>query len=227
MQAVILAAGRGTRMGTLTEAMPKPMLQVAGRSLLEHKFEVLPEAVDEVILVVGYMGHIVQQFFGGEFAGKRILYMLQENPTGGTAEALWLAKDILKDKFLVMNGDNLYGAEDIAACTAYDWAVLVQERGHVSSGRVVVKNGLVRDIAENSGHKGEKGYANTGLYALDMRIFDYPPAPKAPGSEELGLPQTMIQAVNDIDIHAVPANFWFEIKSPADLKRAEEALAAL
>ncbi len=226
MQAVIFAAGRGTRMGHLTDECPKPMLEVAGKPLLEYKFESLPEEVDEVIIVVSYCGHVVQKYFGGEFNGKRVLYVEQESPTGGTAQALWAARDILKDSFFVMNGDNLYGKDDLLACLSYEWAAVVQEREHIATGRVIVENGIVRDMVENSGHHGEKGYANTGLYKLDTRIFNYTPVPKAPGSDELGLPQTMMQAVNDIEIHAVPSSFWYEIKSPADLEKAAEVIAA-
>ena len=98
-------------MKELTETMPKPMLPVAGKPLLQHKLEALPQEIDEVIMVVGYFGHVVQQHFGGEFEGKRILYVEQENPVGGTADALKKAELLLKDRFLVMNGDNLYGAK--------------------------------------------------------------------------------------------------------------------
>lgn len=226
MQAVILAAGRGSRMGALTESTPKPMLEVGGKPLLEYKFEILPYDVDEIILIVGFMGSKIHDRFGGKWKEKNILYIEQENPEGGTADALWHAKDVLHDHFLVMNGDNLYALEDVAKCAAYDWSVLVQERDDVRTGRVIVENGLVKAIAENSEHQGQRGFANAALYSLDMRVFEYPPIPKAKGSSELGLPQTMMQAAHDIDIHAVPATFWFEVKSPEDLARAEEVLRA-
>lgn len=216
-------------MGELTEALPKPLLEVAGKTLLEHKFDALPFDVDEIILVVGYHGSKIHDRFGGLYKDKRILYVEQENPTGGTAEALWLAKDLLHDQFLVMNGDNIYAREDMAKCAALrDWSVLVQEREHVDTGRVIVdKEGWVKDISENTDHKGEPGFANTAFYALDTRLFDYPPVPKAKGSSELGLPQTIIQAARDIEIHAVPATFWIEIKSPEDLQKAEDVLSSL
>ncbi|MEK7093303.1 MAG: nucleotidyltransferase family protein [Patescibacteria group bacterium] len=225
MQAVILAAGRGTRMGALTDSTPKPMLQVAGKTLLEHKFDALPADVDEIIMVVGHMGGVIQSHFGGSYGNKRILYVEQENPQGGTAEALWLARDFLHDKFFVMNGDNIYGAEDMVECAKYEWAVLVQKRDEVRTGAVLVdEKRLVRGIAENSEHEGKEGYANTALYVLDMRVFNYPPIPKAAGSTELGLPQTMIQAAKDIPIQAVEASLWIEIKVPEDLQKAEEIL---
>lgn len=225
MQAVILAAGRGTRMGALTDSTPKPMLKVAGKTLLEHKLDALPSDVDEIILVVGHMGGVIQSYFGGVYGDRRILYVEQENPQGGTAEALWLTKDLLHDKFFVMNGDNIYGAQDMAECAKYEWAVLVQKRDEVRTGAVLVDGqGLVRGIAENTEHAGKEGYANTALYVLDMRIFDYPAVPKAKDSTELGLPQTMMQAAKDVPIQAVEASLWIEIKEPDDLKKAEEIL---
>jgi len=225
MQAVILAAGRGTRMGALTDSTPKPMLQVAGKTLLEHKLDALPSDVDEVIMVVGHMGGVIQSHFGGSYGEKRILYVEQDNPQGGTAEALWLARDFLHDKFFVVNGDNIYAEADIAECAKYEWAVLVQKCDEVRTGAVLVdKKRHATGIAENTEHAGAEGYANTGLYALDMRIFDYPAIPKAKGSTELGLPQTMMQAAQDIPIQAVEASLWIEIKEPADLPKAEDIL---
>ena len=239
MQAVILAAGRGTRMGALTDSTPKPMLQVAGKTLLEHKLDALPADVDEIIMVVGHMGGVIQSHFGGVYlprdaAGKaggdkRILYVEQDNPQGGTAEALWLTKDLLHDKFFVMNGDNIYGAEDMAECAKYEWAVLVKKREHMGRAANVVVNakGRVLDIVENLTDATAPGHINTALYVLDMRVFDYPAIPKAKGSTELGLPQTMMQAAKDIPIHAVEASLWIEIKAPEDLQKAEEILSTI
>src|SRR5215212_8859235 len=107
MQAVILAAGRGTRMVELTTEVPKPMLEVSGKTLLEYKFDALPEEVAEVIIIVGYLGSVIQRRFGGEYKGKKLFYVEQEE-LNGTAGALWHAKDILKDRFIVMMGDDIY-----------------------------------------------------------------------------------------------------------------------
>ena len=212
-------------MGSLTDATPKCLLQVAGKTLLEHKLDALPDEIDEVIIVVGYLGSKIHDFIGGIYNDKRVLYEEEENPTSGSAAALWRAKDILKGKFLVMNGDNLYARDDMEKCLTHDWAVLVKEVPTIRTGAVTVdKTNRVTGIAENTEHKGKKGYANTGLYALDTRIFNYTPVPKAAGSSELGLPQTMVQAAKDIRIEAVPATFWAEIKSPEDLEKAAQML---
>lgn len=215
-------------MGELTASVPKPMLKVAGKTLLEHKLDVLPREVDEVIIVVGYLGSVIHDYFGGIYGDRRILYVEQENPAGGTAEALWLASDLLADTFFVMNGDNIYAPQDMAACAKHEWAVLVEKREHVRTGAVITdSHGRIKSIAENTEHGGGPGFANTGFYFLDRRVFDYKPVPKAPGSDELGLPQTIVQAAEDLRIQAVPATYWIEIKEPADLERAERTLASL
>lgn len=210
-------------MRELTDTTPKSMLPVFNRPILEYKLDALPEEIDEVILVVGYLGSLIQGHFGGEYKGKRILYVEQEVPTG-TANALWEAKGILKGVFVVMNGDDLYVTEDIRACMEKPWAMLVQERDPLGSGGKVVvdENGRIQEIQEGA-HKGP-GLLNTGLYVLDERIFSYTPVPKGVGESEFGLPQTMMTAVGDIVITAVPATSWIQITAPEDLKKAEQIL---
>lgn len=228
MQCVILAAGRGTRMGRLTDNRPKPLLAVAGKDLIERKLEVLPPEIDEVIVIVGYLREMIESRFGERFAGKAMRYAAQENIVGGTADALWKAKEMLRDRFLILNGDDLYAAEDLAAMIAGDeWTVLGQKaEGPKSGGRLVVsESGEVTDIAEGT-HAGTL-LLNTNAFALDTRIFGVEPIPKAPGSRELGLPQTVLWATKalGIPLHAVEATRWIQITAPEDLKTAEAALS--
>ncbi len=228
MQAVILAAGRGKRMGDLTEGVPKPLLEVAGKTLLEHKLDMLPYDVDEVVLIVGYMGGTIQKKFGGEYSGKHIYYVEQEK-LDGTAGALWRAQSILRDEFLVLNGDDLYAKDDAVRCIAIKgWTMLVKETDDVRSGNVVIDDsGNVLDIQEGD-IDGTRGLTNTGMFALDMRIFEYPMVPKAEGSEEFGLPQTILSAskASGIPFSVVKATQWIQITSPEDIERAEALLKA-
>ncbi len=226
MQAVILAAGRGTRMGALSEHIPKPLLEVGGKSLLEHKFDALPAEVNEVIIIVGYLGGKIQERFGGNYAGKRILYVEQE-VLDGTMGALSRAKGLLKDRFLVLNGDDIYARQDIwALAKSEGWAVLGLEREDLKSAAKLVLNedGTVREIIEASHHDGGAGFLSTGAFVLDTSVFNYPLTPKAPGSDEYGLPQTIL--ASDQPLKLVPATFWIVITAPEDLARAEEALKA-
>jgi NDP-sugar pyrophosphorylase family protein len=229
MQAVILAAGRGTRMGKLTETLPKPMLPMNGKTLLEHKFDALPEEVHEIILIVGYLQETISAKFGDSYNGKKLIYIEQENIVGGTMDALMQAKDVLTEKFLVMMGDDLYSKEDIAAIIAHDWAVLVQRVPDTGGGGKVVygSDGHVIDIIESGGHAGGEGGINTNMWVLDPRIFAYPSVPKAPGSSELGLPQTVLAAskASGIPVDVVEATRWIQITNPDDLHKAEAVLS--
>lgn len=224
MQCVILAAGRGIRMGKLSEATPKALLTVAGKTLIEHKLDALPEEIDEVIIVVGYMGSAIQRYLGGLYEGKHILYIEQERQNG-TAGALWSARQVLKDSFLVMNADDIYAKEDIeAAAKSKPWSVLGLKVNSLGSGAKIITNkrGRVTDILESDQRDAGAGFLNTGLYHLDTKVFDARAIPKAPGSSELGLPQTLVKSTNSLYLQ--PATFWLQITTPEDLKKAEEIL---
>ena len=229
MQAIILAAGKGTRMRELTKDKPKPMILLAGKTLLEHKFDALSDDIDEIVIVIGYLGHIIQERFGNEYKGKRIVYVKQETQDGTTG-ALQCAKDVLKDRFIVMMSDDLYAKDDIQRCASIEtgWAVLVQEAEEMKeAGAVEVDSeGTVVGILE--GNRGNNpGLANTNMFIFDKRIFEAHLVHKAPGNPEIGLPQTAIRAAQELDIpfRAIMTTRWFQITNPEDIQKAEEILA--
>ncbi len=94
-KAVLLAAGKGTRMRELTEDLPKPMIPVRGKPILQHIIEGLRAArLREFLLVVGYREDVVRDFFGdGEEFGVRIEYVKQE-VQDGTGRVVELARDL-------------------------------------------------------------------------------------------------------------------------------------
>lgn len=112
MQAVILAAGVGIRMRPLTETVPKPLLKVAGKPLIEYTLAALPNEIDEVIIVIGYLGEQIIKHFGESFDGKKIRYVKQKN-LEGTARALFEAREFITDRFLVLMSDDIYSKNDI------------------------------------------------------------------------------------------------------------------
>ena len=219
MQAVILAAGRGTRMGGLTENSPKSLLRVADRPLLQYTLDALPQHVDEAVIVVGYLGGMIHDTFGPEYAGKRILYVEQAE-LNGTAGALWQAQDILPEKYLVLNGDDLYDPKDIARLAlARDWALLVFESPEMTRGGKVMidAENRITGIVEGE-HEGGPALENAGAYMLDTRIFNVKPVPKAEGSPEFGLPQTVLAASDalKIPLEALLTAWRLQITSPED-----------
>lgn len=224
MQCVILAAGRGVRMGEMTERVPKPMLKIKEKPKLAYSVRGLPEVIDEVIFIVGHLGEQVRSFFGEKYDGRKIRYVAQEE-LDGTGGAIALVKNMVHGKFLVIMGDDLYLKNDLEKLTQKDLAILVYETDEAES------YGLV-DVDENENllkvveypHGREKGLVATGAYVLDRTYFEYPMMLKAKGSTEYGLPQTLVQMRDKNEVQVVKAEKWFPIGSAEALEEAQERI---
>src|SRR4051812_24473592 len=94
MKCLILAAGKGVRMLPLTEDRPKPLIEIAGKSLLERLISVLPESVTEVGVVIGYKGEMIRERLQSARNGKAITY-IEEEQLLGTWHALEAGKSYL------------------------------------------------------------------------------------------------------------------------------------
>lgn len=224
MQAVILAAGRGKRMKNLTDEIPKPMLKLKGKPILEHKINMLPKEITEIVFIIGYAGDYIIRHFKRYFAGRRIIYVYQDK-MNGTGGALHLARSILKDKFLVIMGDDLYHKKDLKKMLKHDLAILGHEVKDVSLFGIIKTNkkGHMVDVIENPMRSKDK-LANAGAYVLNKKFFDYELVSKKAGDFEFGLPQTLAKMARDYDIKVEKATAWHAIGRPEDLKAAEKVL---
>src|SRR3989344_4218509 len=110
MQAIILAAGKGTRCLPLTATRPKVLLKIANKTLLEHNLMQLHGLVTEVTIVVGYLGQMIKECIGTKFGEINITYVEQKK-VNGTGGALLAAEKTISDRFIVLNGDDLYARE--------------------------------------------------------------------------------------------------------------------
>src|SRR5438132_2760253 len=126
MDAVILAAGLGTRLRPHTLQTPKPLLPVQGRPILDWALAALPGVVDRVVVVVHYLADQVETYLRRQKHTSQWATVFQEKPQG-TGYALRMCQDGLSSgRFLVVNGDDLYGAADLAALSQCPAGLLVQ-----------------------------------------------------------------------------------------------------
>ncbi|MEK7519162.1 MAG: bifunctional sugar-1-phosphate nucleotidylyltransferase/acetyltransferase, partial [Patescibacteria group bacterium] len=171
-QAVILAAGLGLRFRPLTETKPKPLLKVLDKSILEHNLDQLDGLVKEVILVVGYLEKLIKKTLGNKYKSLRIKYIFQKKPLG-TADAAKKTFPFLKEKFLLLNGDDIYDAEDIKKCLVkYPSILLAHTENSSNFGVVSCSQNLVKGIVEKP-KEAFDNLVNTGLYFLPKSIFSF------------------------------------------------------
>lgn len=218
-----MAAGLGTRLRPLTETVPKPLLPIAGKPILEWGIDRLPDQIGEVILVVGYLQEQIRGHFGETWHGRRIRYVEQAD-LKGTGNAVHCCRKVLDDRFLVMNGDDLYSTNDISEAAKCPLAILAKETenaGRFGSLRTDGDGNLVA-IEENADDR--IGLVNTGLYVLSQEFFGYDLVPIKCG-KEFGLPQTLAVMSKDFPVTVVRAGFWLPIGYPEDLSRATEILS--
>lgn len=225
MQCIILAAGKGTRMRPLTETCPKPLLTVAGKPILEHIIDALPPEVDEVVMVISYLKEQIMEWGGEEFHGRRMYYRIQDNPAGGTGEALLRARDILKGKFLFMYGDDIHGKEALAKAVKEDHAILATHSPVPERYGVLVPHtdGTLKEILEKPKNP-PTNLINIGGFVIDDTIFNY----RVPVSDsgELYVTDMLTEYAKEHAVKIIMQDLWLPIGYPQDIPIAEAILEA-
>jgi len=227
MKAIILAAGKGTRLKPLTDTTPKPMLKIMGRPLLEHIIERLPEAIDELVIITGYKEEQIKDYFGVNFNNRKVQYVNQPTQLG-TGHAALLAAPFLTEgeKFLIMYADDIHDKESITQCLEHDLSMLVKNVVNPKAFGVVSldQNGIIQEIEEKP-ENPKSNLVNVGVYVLDTRVFAYqPPLTK---SGEYYLTDMVVSLTRNHPVKAIESNFWLPVGTPQDLIRAEQELGNL
>jgi bifunctional UDP-N-acetylglucosamine pyrophosphorylase/glucosamine-1-phosphate N-acetyltransferase len=210
MDAIILAAGLGTRLRPHTETVPKPLLPVRGRPLLDWALGALPAAVDRVVVVVHYLGEQIEAYLRGQGRVAAWEVVRQEVPRG-TGDALRSCRDRLRPgPFLVLNGDDLYGAADLAALAACGAGLLVHPVDEPRRfGIAFLKpDGTLKELVEKPELDG-RHLANTGVYAFPPEVFGTELKLSARGEYEITDYVTALARAGAVQV--VRANFWLPI----------------
>jgi NDP-sugar pyrophosphorylase family protein len=222
MQCVILAAGKGTRLRPLTDTCPKPLVKVGGMTLLDHIVSALPSSVDELIIVTGYLGHMIREHCGQEFYGRKVTY-IEQVEQNGTAKALWLCKDLIRGRFLFLFADDIHGKEDLARATSYTRSLLVASVSNPEKFGIVVRNpdGTLGLMIEKPEH-APSNCASTGAMVLDQHIFEFEPEMTVKG--EYYLTEVIERYAQKYPIAIVEQSTWIPIATPEDVEKANVLL---
>jgi bifunctional UDP-N-acetylglucosamine pyrophosphorylase/glucosamine-1-phosphate N-acetyltransferase len=218
MKAIILAAGEGKRMRPLTLTTPKPLLEIKGRTILDHIFDALPEDITEVIVTVKYLGEKIKEYLGEEYRGKKIRYV--EGSLEGNAIGFVSCKNFFRpgERFLILYGDELQRKEDIKRVLEqrYAWVCVPVEDPRSSGIATLDANQRILDVVE----KPERPLSNlaaAGTIMADAGIFSYEPVRHANG--EYYLSSMLNQFVKDHEVRAVIGKPRPAMTSPEDLTR--------
>jgi len=221
MQAVVLAAGEGTRMRPLTENTPKPMLPVADRPLVAHTADTaIAAGAEELIFVVGYEADAVREFFGDSYGGVPVEFAVQEEQLG-TADAVDAASEYLDGPFAVLNGDNLYdeasltdlfdAAPSIAAYTVPDpsnYGVLSAEGDRVTA------------VIEKPADPPTQ-LANAGAYVFPAKARDWLDVEMSERGER-EITDVLTRVIDTHDVTPVEVDRWLDVGRPWELLAANE-----
>lgn len=222
MQAIILAAGEGKRLRPFTDHLPKPMVDVQGKPILEHVISALPAHVTDVVIVTGYKEEVVMEYFGDSFSGKSITYVKGVKPKG-TGYALQKARPFLTSEyFLLLNGDDLYHPDDLAVSALRRPTVFVTSSQNPERFGVCLINeqGLLARIIEKP-KEPPSNLVNTGGYVLNHEIFDVPVSVLPNG--ELNLAEQIGNWAMRRPVHTHKATFWNPINTIEELEEARRA----
>lgn len=182
MQAVIMAGGKGTRLAAVTRNIPKPMVPIEGKPLLEYQIANLKESgVDNIILIVGHLGDVIRNHFkdGSEF-GVKINYFTEEEPLG-TAGALTKIKDQLDDTFYLIFGDlfiNINYNRFLAFHNEHDAFITLfaHPNSHPYDSDIIIadENNCVKgwSYKKDARTNDYKNLVNAGLYVMNRDVVN-------------------------------------------------------
>ena len=182
MKVVICAGGRGTRISSIINDVPKPMIEICGKPILEHEILSLKkQGFDDFIFTVGYMHKkIIDYFQDGKKFGVNISYYIEESPLGN-AGALFKIREQLSEDFIFVNGDSLFDVDFVRMINYHKSkgglaTILTHPNSHpYDSGLIIVddNNSVENWISKEDKHPvWYKNRVNAGIHILSTRLLD-------------------------------------------------------
>ena len=182
MKTVIMAGGKGTRISSVASDIPKPMIKIEGKPVLEHEIECLRnQGYTDLIITVSHLGPVIMDYFGdGSRFGVQIHYFIEETPLGN-AGALFKIRDELDSDFLLLNADAIFDV-DFTRFVDYHHkrrglvSLFTHPNNHPSDSGVLIadENGAVKQwlTKEDARPQWYRNRVNAGLHIINPKVID-------------------------------------------------------
>jgi len=223
LECMIMAGGRGKRLSPLTDTVPKPMLPLGDKPIIEHNIDrLIAFGIQKIYISVKYLGEQIQEYFGdGSKKGISIEYIWEEEFLG-TAGALALVDEFKSDHVLLMNSDLFTNVdfEDLyleLIKNNADMAVASTEyKVDVPFAVFDTKEKQVIDFKEKPSYVY---HSNAGIYILNKKLIN-----KIPKNQFYDITDLMDNLVKEGGklVHSPIIGFWIDIGKPSDYKQAQE-----
>lgn len=181
MKVVIMAGGKGTRIASVNGLVPKPMIEICGKPILQHQIECLKKQnLTDIILIIGHLGHIIEEYFGdGTKYGVKIKYIRERTPLG-TAGALYYLKQKVKKDFLLINGDIIFDVDIARFVKAHQKTqamvtILTHPNDHPYDSGIIVANDrgkVIKWMTKEEERTWYKNRVNAGLHILSSKVLE-------------------------------------------------------
>ena len=223
IECVIMAGGRGKRLSPLTDIMPKPMLKLASKPIIEYNIDnLISFGIKKFYISINYLGEIIKDYFGdGSSKGIEIEYIQEDKPLG-TAGSLSLINNFKSDQILLMNSDlftdvnieNMY-----LSLISHKADMIIASNNHsidIPFGIFEGNNNIITSLKEKPTYLY---HANAGIYIFNKKLIDM--IPSNTYYDITDLMQAAIKSNLKL-IHEPLLGYWIDIGSPQDYNRAKE-----
>nr|MBC8527435.1 NTP transferase domain-containing protein [Candidatus Cloacimonadota bacterium] len=241
MKALIIAAGKGSRIESLTKDKPKPLIKLLGLSLIERVILTAKQTgIDEFVIVIGYLGEKIKEKLGnGNRYGVKIAYIENKEWAKGNGVSVLKAKESLDENFVLLMSDHIFDERILKELINYDTkssVVLAIDRRKALQGdtKVLEKEGQIADIGKDI---DESNCIDAGIFLCSPKIFYY--IEEAVKEDKTELADGIAKAAKNRDAQAFDITqiesyaskmrkeikpWWIDIDTEKDLRKAKEMI---
>ena len=245
MKAVILAAGQGSRLRPLTDHLPKCLVPMYRRPMLEYQMEYLDRAgFRECVIVVGYLGDMIRRRIGSRFGRIDVKYVANEvYDRTNNIYSLWLARNELDDDVLLLEGDLVYEyglLQDVLRSRSLNVAVVDRFRPPMNGTVILEQGGVSTAMVLKSQQPPDfdftRALKTVNIYALSRDSLSTAIVPELDSYVSRGLTGEYYEAVMSdligrgelqMAVHLTGSRMWTEIDTEDELREAEQQFASL